>query len=318
MVSMNEPELGISVVLPSYGRPRYLHQCLQDLLDQTCSRPFEVIVVVRAWDKETIVGVRKLQPGPPGRTIRLVTVQRPGLMTALGAGALASAAELVAFCDDDARYPSFWLQTIIGRFGVPSVGAVGGPIEQDGFVSPAASARNIARLSWYGRSRQNAYAAPAFGKPVEVDFLCGANMAFRRSALSAEDFDVRLDSSGYSPGNEIAICAGVRKRGFRILYDPRLVVRHLAAPWIDARRGQTPEQVETYSRNIAYLMRRILSPVGKAGFLIYFWMIGQWSSPGILLGAIGVVTRRAPCKGWMAAAMRGKRRGWILAGMEPK
>lgn len=290
----------ISVIVPTYGRPAYLADALADIVGQELEADFEVVVVHRPEDPASERVARETVPA--GR-LRLATVREPGMVRALRVGLDRSRGEIVVFGDDDSRYPAGWLRRLESGFADPSSGAVGGPV-----VSRGETARRtrLPWISWYGRT----FTRPGSRTPSEAHYLLGTNMAYRREAIDPDALDPALDGPGASPGNELALSFAARRRGFRVMFDPAIVVRHLAAR--ADRDDRTPTDTEVYSRNVALLMRRGLSPIGRAGFVPYFWLVGQWRSPGLVVGIVGALTGRAPHRRWLRIALRGKREGWRL------
>jgi glycosyltransferase involved in cell wall biosynthesis len=90
--------LRLSVLVPSYRRPRDLARCLEALSRQTRT-PDEVLVVARADDFETL---DQIQTWSAQISVRLIPVRRPGQVAALNAGVAAVTGDVVAITDDDA------------------------------------------------------------------------------------------------------------------------------------------------------------------------------------------------------------------------
>src|SRR5690606_27443737 len=78
--------------------------------------------------------------------------------------------------------------------------------------------------------RLTGYFAADPGRTIEVDHLLGASMSFRRSALEAIG-GIRGNYPGTCLCEESDISLRLRATGGRLLYTPRAVVRHMAAPY---------------------------------------------------------------------------------------
>jgi GT2 family glycosyltransferase len=307
------PEISMSVIVPSYGRPAELAACLGDLGCQDWPGSYEVLIVARPDDGGTHATVAQFRPAVANCSVRSVTVNRAGIVMALGVGFKMSRGTFVAFCDDDARYHPDWLTRLRALFVDDNVGGAGGRIAEPGPAARPVEPRDVARVSWSGRARYNVRGEPTFDSPCMVHMLPGANMCFRRGALDQADFDVRLDAPGLSPGMELAIGWQVRMRGFRILFDPTLVVDHFPAPWADGERGRNEARTFAYSRNTCYIMLTNLGPLPRVAFLLRFYLIGERESPGIASWLILASLGRAPHGGWLRHSMAGKRAGRRLA-----
>ena len=197
----------ISVVIACKTRRACLDACLAQLERQTY-RAFDVYVVGDApLDLEGArAHVLASGPVPPNRKRAL--------------GAAASAAEIVAFIDDDAYPDPAWLATAVRHFGDPSVVAVGGPgitPPDDGplerasgavFASPFVTAS--VRLRYVAEAARN------------VDALAACNMLIRRDVF-LRDADA---TAGYWSGEEILTCLFAVRDGGRIVYDPAALVFH--------------------------------------------------------------------------------------------
>lgn len=306
MTSAERPEF--SVLVPSVGRAELLATCLGDLCTQDFAGRVEILVVLRPSDTATVDVVQRLAESSTV-DIRGVPVGKPGFVYALRTGVTAARGTFVAFCDDDARYPTDWLSRLRRHFVDPAVGGVGGMIREGGRWQGTVDAARISSVSWLGRPQYSIRAQPLFHQPVPADMLPGANMCYRRHLLNSDVFDDTLDGAGYSPGNELAIAWSVRRQGARTLLDPTIVVDHYSAPWVDGRRGPSPERTYTYSRNIAYIMCTYMRGVRRMAFLAYFFSFGQRESPGLAVWAIRRLRSAAPHQRWLRVSMAGKVEG---------
>src|SRR5688572_14951253 len=98
----------ISVIIPTYGRPVALRQCVASLVSQQYPREsFEVIVVDDGGDPPAISSL----PAELARDIHLVLVQQSnqGASVARGAGIASARGRVLAFLDDDCTVPSDYL-----------------------------------------------------------------------------------------------------------------------------------------------------------------------------------------------------------------
>ncbi len=180
------------------------------------------------------------------------------------------------------------------RRSVASVGAIGctkGGRMEDG-------ARNtVGILQWYGRCIGNHHLGA--GAPRRVDFLKGANMSFRRTAIAGLRFDERLRGAGAQVGNDMAFSLALRLRGWTLLYDPLVAVDHYPAPrFDDDSRSHTAFRAH---RNAAFNQALIVSEtLGRARSLIF---LGVGSCRGDASQPRATATR-APDRIWIESVLR--------------
>lgn len=99
----------ISVVVPTYKRPKLLLRCIDALLAQRFeSSAYEIIIVSDGFDEETAHAIAQLKKhGPNVRLLSLPT--KGGPAAARNLGWRSSRSKLVAFTDDDCIPDANWL-----------------------------------------------------------------------------------------------------------------------------------------------------------------------------------------------------------------
>jgi GT2 family glycosyltransferase len=147
--------------------------------------------------------------------------------------------DVIAFIDDDAFAKPGWavelLRTYSGTnevFG-ERIGAVGGRALNSGqFVTGVAETE-------IGRLKRNGFVVGNFSadldKPIDVDHIIGCNMSFRREVLR-ELGGFWEDCTGTELGEETDLCLRVKRLGYRIVFNPKAVVDHVAAPQAKGKR----------------------------------------------------------------------------------
>jgi GT2 family glycosyltransferase len=267
---------GLSVVVPSYRRPDTLTVCLRGLAAQSLE-PLEIIVVLRADDEESHAVVAEI-----GSAFRVVTVDRAGQVAALNRGCGSTRGEFIAVTDDDAVPRRDWLRAIARRFADDDrIGAVGGRdvVHNAGGIEDG-DAATVGRVLWWGRRVGNHHLRSG---RQDVDFLKGANVAFRAAAWGG--FDTRLRGEGAQVCNDLEATWSIRRRGWRVVYDPDVIVDHYPAPRNDGDgRDQRSIQAELdEAHNELYALIRHAPwwhiPV-LAGYQL---LVGERSAPGLLL-----------------------------------
>jgi glycosyltransferase involved in cell wall biosynthesis len=307
MEDSDRREATIAAVVPTHGRAQILPRCLEGLARQR-RPPDEVILVIREGDRLTAEVAETWSRKLP---LRVVMVGEPGLVPALNAGLAAAEADLVAFTDDDAVPRDAWLSGIEATFGDPAVAGAGGRdvVWRDGRMiseredlaarlTPVGSRDPVVgRVQRFGRITGNHHLGS--GPPRDVDVLKGANMAYRRALAAPLGFDLRLRGSGLEH-SEPSLCLPLRAAGWRIVYDPAIVVDHFLAPRArgDDRELLDPARVYDATFNEALSLWPFLKRRWYAPHVAWAVLVGTIGSPGVM---------QLP-----RHARRGSRRPWRL------
>lgn len=168
----------ISVVIPAYNEEQYLGACLQSLMAQDYSEPFEIIVADNGSTDRTAAIAREFG-------VRVLSEPRRGVCAARQTGTENARGDIVVSTDSDTVFPSGWLSTIARTFADhPGAVAVTGPVT---FVD----------APWWGRSLAGALFGinrAIFVRTGKVRHISGCNTAFRKGAWSG--YQTRLTQGG--------------------------------------------------------------------------------------------------------------------------
>jgi hypothetical protein len=189
-----------------------------------------------------------------------------------------SSGEILAFIDDDAFPARDWLTRAVARLEDPEIAAVGGP----GLTPPESDFRERTGgafyESYFGSANLRARFRPVGGvRPV--DDWPAFNFVVRREALAA----VGGWQSTFYGGEDTKLCLALRDAGFRIVYDPELVVYHHRRPIF----GPHLRQVANVGRHRGYFVRAFS---GTSARPIYF----APAAGILLLGVSAAVALRRP------------------------
>jgi GT2 family glycosyltransferase len=280
----------VAVVVPTYRRYDDLERCLRGLAAQT-RLPDDVVVVWNGGDPRSREVALSLTESLP---VRCVRVDGSGVVAALNAGLAAASADVICFTDDDTRARSDWIERILIWFsGSPRVGAVGGRdiVHENGSVLDL-KAKRVGRFRWFGRYTGNHHAC---SRAQRVQFLKGANMAFRREALPR--FDSRLWGRGAQVWNDLQVSLAVWRAGWGVVWDPNVAVDHFPARRFDddQRRRRSRAAVIAHHHNEAYIILRELPVHRKLVVLAYALFVGTRSAPGLaqlMLHLVSAPSRR--------------------------
>jgi GT2 family glycosyltransferase len=253
-----------------------------------------MLVVVREADKASVDLLNSKYP-----FVKQVMVEKPGQVDALNAGVERASGEIVAFTDDDCvPYPD-WLAKIEAHFlAGPKVGGVGGRdrifIEDKEVAGPRCQVPGarcqVGKITWYGRIIGNSHLGT--GEAREVDHLKGANMSFRKEALEGIRFDEHLRGEGAQYRNDLALCLAVKKKGWKIIYDPKIIVDHFyAARFEKDKRGNFDlAAIENAAFNETLIALKYMDLPRMLACLFYSFFIGDLFMPGIVQFARIILT----------------------------
>lgn len=268
----------ISLLVPSHGRPAALARCLAAVASQTRAAA-QLVVVLRAGDAAGAAAARN-----SGLALELVEVSGPGQVRALNAGLARCRGEIVAITDDDAAPRPDWLARIARHFEqAPGLGAVGGRdfVHRDGQVV-GGPGRQVGRVLWFGRVAGNHHCGA--GAARAVDFLKGANCAFRMAALRPIGFEPRLRGAGAQVHNDMLACLAVKRAGWTVVYDPAVAVDHYPGPRADAPRGVLAA-AGVYDAAFNFeLATGLLSRRRRRAARAWGGLVGSGGAPGVLGG----------------------------------
>jgi hypothetical protein len=110
--------------------------------------------------------------------------------------------------------------------------------------------------------------------------------------------------------SELSICLPLRKRGLRVIYDPRIVVLHYPAPRPHGDHRNSSRETFSASHNEALEILDYFGPVRRIVFMAWGAAIGTTIAPGLAIVARDALAGRAG--GWdrFTAAQRGRLAAW--------
>ncbi len=167
-------------------------------------------------------------------------------------------APICAFIDDDAYPARGWLDHALDRFSAdPTLQALGGP----GLTPPESSFRQRLAGSFYESRLGSGALRNRFvpGQPLrDVDDWPAYNFFVRTDALRV----VGGWGSRYYGGEDTKLCLALRDAGYRIEYDPQVIVYHHRRPVfralmqqttnVGSRRGSFVHRYPATSRRVIY------------------------------------------------------------------
>jgi glycosyltransferase involved in cell wall biosynthesis len=270
----------VSVLIPSYRRPRDLQRCLSAIAAQTRTADL-VVGVARAGDAETFEELAAWRAKLP---LEIVEVTVPGQVYALNAGLARCRGDIVAITDDDAAPRPDWLARIDAHFAADEkLGGVGGRdwLYNEGIVEQG-ERKILGRIQWFGRIVGDHHLGD--GNAREVDILKGANCAFRLDAIRTIGFDSRLRGVGAQVHNDMMVSLVVKRSGWRLVYDPLVAVDHYLGKRHDPDQRGVLDCKVTADRafNLRLAIAEIQPARLRTAAIVWQLAVGTRDAPGVL------------------------------------
>ncbi len=215
----------ITLVIPTYNRPRHLRECLAAVAALDYPRERLDVVVVDDGSPQPVAPVvdqfvdevaASTKDGA-GDALRVQTIRQPnaGPAAARNVGARHATGDLLAFTDDDCAPASSWLTQMAARLAAQPDALVGGRTLNalvDNAVSEAAQS-----LIGYIYSRENQ-------RPGDARFFASNNIAMStRCFHRVGGFDT---SFPLAAGEDREFCDRWRASGLPRLYAPTAIIHH--------------------------------------------------------------------------------------------
>jgi glycosyltransferase involved in cell wall biosynthesis len=293
----------ISVVVPTYHRPKDLERCLEALKKQN-RQPDEVLVTIREADFETWELLASFNHQPlPLHPIKLDASVAIGALPAMNLAIDTASGDILVFTDDDSAPHTDWLERIEAHFLSDSnIGGVGG---RD-WVYHGTRLEDGEREQVIGEHHLG------FGEAREVDLLKGVNMSFRRTAMAGMHFDRRMLGNGAAPHFELAFSLALKRAGWKLIYDPKIAVDHFPAQRFDEDQRNKFNDIAFFNavHNETLVLLENLPLTRRTVFIFWATLVGTREAPGFLQWL-----RFLPKEGSLAgqkllASLRGRREAW--------
>lgn len=242
-----------SVVICTYNRAKYLKETIACAVEQTLSSgTFEILVVDNGSTDETACVVKTCQITESESLIRYVLEPDVGLSAARNRAIQEARGQILCFLDDDAIPDPGWLEWIVQGFAVGGdrVACVGGgivPVYEKPLPPWFSSALEITYRPLLRQSELYATSYPHY--PYGANFSVRSDVAREIGGFNTE---LGYKGKGLIPCEETEFLLRIEKAGYRVMMEPRAVVRHLIP--------------ETRLGHQYYLRRRYASGQGDAVF----------------------------------------------------
>jgi GT2 family glycosyltransferase len=243
------------VIIATKDRPDELARCLRSIEAQTL-RPETVRIVDASSDDATVTVARSFLGSLP----IVLTRSSPSTTRQRNRGVDDSRADLVHFLDDDVELDPGYLAAIVEVFATDPDGEIAGV---GGLPTnlPTFAPSRLQRLVAPDSARQGAVLASGRGVlvyrtavPLEVDWLSGCCMSFRRRLVAEARFDDRFD--GYVIGEDLELSYRLRQH-HRLVVTPHARLVHHESP------RNRMDLMSWAERDVRARRRRVESGVGR-------------------------------------------------------
>jgi glycosyltransferase involved in cell wall biosynthesis len=279
-----QPNLHITVIIPTHNRPELLKQCLASLSDQDYSY-FDVIVADTGSSGQPTESAQRSYP------LRIIKVARNSLASAYNAGISNASSSVICFLDDDVTMPANWLRSLVELIlQNPAAAAWAGPVVELGPRRTRQVLKSNTRLARIGFRVYDALlmaglaskpaeiassGAVSFGRVKPLENADSEDIAFRVTAPSNANLAVRrevlLDLGGFDERFDFSYQEG----------DFYLRLRHANLPIMMGRKpylfhhisgGGDTRRIEPHSRDFEVYLEIIQSRSAPGSLIVAHWV----------------------------------------------
>lgn len=236
------------IVIVSWNTAGLLERCLKSFLGVPPAAGTEVVVVDNASSDGTVEMLRAVFPG-----VQLLQNDcNEGFAGAANRGIAATDSRFVLLLNSDTEVPAGVLDSLVEFMDdSPDAGAVGPRLLQpDGEAQPYSYGGDPRPAYLLGRAllrltfRRYLHDWSA-SEVKRVDWVSGACMMIRREALGQVGM---LDDNMFMYFEDNDLCLRLRKRGWRVYFNPKLVVTHIGGRSL----AKNPAARREYYRSLNY------------------------------------------------------------------
>lgn len=280
----------VSIIVITRNRPYVISNCLNSLLKQE-HRPFEIIVVDSSSNDET----RRIIGNFPDVKYVYFKNGKNKMPVSRNMGIKEAKGKVIAFVDDDTICGPQWLSECVKSYSSAEIGVVGGRIlepqtkDLDHFRKVP-----IGKINEKGEFFDNFDCDP--GATIEVDTLRGCNMSFMNEVFEKlGGFDRQY--TGNNCREEADMITRAQKAGFKVVFNPKMVLDHLVEKREDVGREKTSARSNFYIvKNTAYFVIKNFGIFNRRSLAYLFtsdtsmrYFLRTFSSNALLLIFIGIM-----------------------------
>lgn len=234
----------VSIIIPVYNEFEYTYNCLKSILKNSGDIAYEILIaddcssdVTREIDKVV-------------KNVRLITTEKNvRFLLNCNHAAQYAKGKYILFLNNDTQVQANWLEPLVSLIERDEkIGMVGSKlVYPDGYLQEAGGIVWKDGSAWNYGNRKSPE-DPEYNYVKEVDYISGAAIMIRK-ALWEEigGFDERFTPAYYE---DTDLAFEVRKRGFKVMYQPLSVVVHFegVSNGTDIESGQKQYQQINYQK----------------------------------------------------------------------
>lgn len=210
----------VSIVIPVYNEFDYTYSCLKSILKNSGEIAYEILI---ADDCSTDV-TREIEK--IAKNVRLITTQRNvRFLLNCNHAAQYARGKYILFLNNDTQVQANWLEPLVSLIERDEkIGMVGSKlVYPDGYLQEAGGIVWQDASAWNYGNRKSPE-DPEYNYVKEVDYISGAAIMIRKTLWKEiGGFDERFVPAYYE---DTDLAFEVRKRGFKVIYQPLSVVVH--------------------------------------------------------------------------------------------
>ncbi len=211
-----------SIIIPTFHRFEALKQMLVSLKPEL-KADIEVIIIEQSRENDNIdkkQRIKELRKIINSKNLIYLLIHKIGMTHANNIGVRKARGKFLIFFDDDIKIHKDCIGNLLVNFTDASVGAVGGRVITVG-QREEATRIDTGKISLLG-SFSDGYSSTI---RQEIDTVVGCNWAIRKDLFDElNGFDEQFTSFGIR--EESDLCLRIKKKGLKIIFEPRAVVTH--------------------------------------------------------------------------------------------
>jgi|GEM_PF-1327582 len=212
-----------SIIIPVFNNLDYTRACLESIHRQTSDRDAWEIIVVDNGSTDGTAAFLAAEAAA-GRLRLLTNRDNLGFAPACNQGARAAQGKYLLFLNNDTKVLSGWLEELVGCAQKDDrIAAVGSKLlYPDDTIQHAGVIFNSHKKVFH-IYQQFDKDHPAVNKEREFQAVTGACMLVKKTLFFAAGL---FDERYHNGFEDLDLCLTLRKKGYRIVYNPRSVVYH--------------------------------------------------------------------------------------------
>ena len=216
-----------SIIIPTYRRKKSLLRLLDSFNNQLTDK--EEIIIVEQGENNGLEFTKRART--KGFTIQYLFEKHISTSKAKNKGATLSKGKYLIFYDDDVVVKHEAVQNIIKNFSDTTIAGVAGRVV-DTEKKEYKDRTGVGIISVLGSF------SDGFSSTIrqDVDTVIGCNAAWRKNVFEkAGGFDEKFTGNAMREESDLSL--GIKKLGYRIVFDPTSVVVHMREPHGGARKA---------------------------------------------------------------------------------